>query len=165
MELAAGQPRQQMRAALAEFHLAAIALPRQVVDPSMALACHAGLWLAHNFLDESHEISQQIETPTGSFWHAIMHRREGDFDNAAYWFRRVREHAIYQPLGAAVAAGEASDPQLASLTPAGHWDPLAFVQLVRSVVTGRTGKPTAAACRRIARLEWQLLWDFCYQQA
>ena len=55
----------------------------------MAAACLAGLWLHHNFLDESHTLSQDIDTTTGSYWHAIMHRREGDYGNAKYWLHRV----------------------------------------------------------------------------
>ena len=52
----------------------------------------AGLWLWHDWLDSSHTISQDIHTPTGSFWHAIMHRREGDFCNAKYWYARCQRH-------------------------------------------------------------------------
>src|SRR4051794_32254466 len=44
----------------------------------------AGLWLWHDWLDESHRISQRVETADGSYWHAIMHRREGDFSNSKY---------------------------------------------------------------------------------
>ena len=56
----------------------------------MAACCLAGVWLLHDYLDESHTISQRIDTPSGSFWHGIMHRREGDFSNAKYWFRPLR---------------------------------------------------------------------------
>src|SRR5689334_18276195 len=42
----------------------------------------AGLWLWHDYLDESHRICQALETETGALWHAIMHRREGDFSNS-----------------------------------------------------------------------------------
>ena len=64
----------------------------------MALACMAGLWLRHDFLDESHRISQDLENPSGSYWHGIMHRRELDFSNAKYWFRRVGMHRVFEPL-------------------------------------------------------------------
>src|SRR5262245_25728404 len=42
-----------------------------------ARAMLSGLWLRHDWLDQSHTISQGIENSTGSWWHAIMHRREG----------------------------------------------------------------------------------------
>src|SRR5277367_1162697 len=44
--------------------------------PDNAKAMLAGLWLWHDWLDQSHEISQSLHSATGSFWHAIMHRRE-----------------------------------------------------------------------------------------
>jgi glycosyltransferase involved in cell wall biosynthesis len=36
---------------------------------------------------------------SGSFWHAIMHRREGDFSNAKYWFRHVGHHPVLEAIG------------------------------------------------------------------
>ena len=47
-------------------------------------ALRSGLWLYVDELDRSHRISQQIPDATGSFWHGIMHRREGDFGNSHY---------------------------------------------------------------------------------
>ncbi len=77
--------------------------PHESHDPGMALACTAGLWLRFDFLDPSHRISQDIENPTGSFWHGIMHRREPDFGNAKYWFRRVGQHPTFASLNTAAA--------------------------------------------------------------
>src|SRR4051812_26277454 len=66
-----------------------------VRSPEDARAAMAGLWLYHDVLAESHSISQELHSPTGSFWHAIMHRREGDFSNAKYWYARCRHHPAY----------------------------------------------------------------------
>ena len=55
--------------------------PQTVRDRDMAATCRSGLWLYHDFLDEAHTISQEIETPEGSYWHALVHRREPDFSN------------------------------------------------------------------------------------
>ena len=49
----------------------------------------AGLWLYVDELDRSHRISQGLNDPTGSFWHGIMHRREGDFSNSHHWMRQA----------------------------------------------------------------------------
>lgn len=60
----------------------------------------AGLWLLAGDLDASHTISQSIASAEGSFWHGIMHRREGDGNNAKYWFRRVGSHPVLEQLAA-----------------------------------------------------------------
>jgi len=39
--------------------------------------------------DRAHEIAQDIDTPTGSWIHAFLHREEGDRANAGYWYRRA----------------------------------------------------------------------------
>src|SRR5205085_1887867 len=46
----------------------------------------AALYLWHDSLSESHTISQSIASTSGSFWHAILHRREGDYSNSKYWY-------------------------------------------------------------------------------
>ncbi len=34
----------------------------------------------------AHDIAQDIETPIGSWLHALLHLIEGDLGNARYWF-------------------------------------------------------------------------------
>jgi hypothetical protein len=68
----------------------------------------SALWLWHDYLDESHIISQKIDTPTGSFWHAIMHRREGDFSNSKYWYARCADHPALGDAGGAGGIDRAS---------------------------------------------------------
>ena len=66
-----------------------------VVDEAMADCCRSGLLLLHGFLHESHEISQSIKSPTGSYWHGLMHRAEGDFWNSKYWYAQAgRNHPV-----------------------------------------------------------------------
>lgn len=52
----------------------------------------AGLWLYVDDLQRSHVVSQGLDDPTGSYLHAIMHRREGDFRNSKYWLRQAQRH-------------------------------------------------------------------------
>lgn len=59
-------------------------------------ALASALWLYVDDLDRSHTISQSIEDTTGSYWHGIMHRREGDFSNGHYWMRRAARHPLLQ---------------------------------------------------------------------
>lgn len=59
----------------------------------------AGLWLYVDDLDRSHRISQSLTDATGSYWHAIMHRREGDFQNSKYWLHQVGRHPAMDRFG------------------------------------------------------------------
>jgi len=48
------------------------------------------LWLdAKGDFDGAHGIAQEVETAEGARVHAYLHRKEGDADNARYWYRRA----------------------------------------------------------------------------
>jgi hypothetical protein len=49
----------------------------------------AGLLYAVNALDDAHAVFQESHSREGSYWHGMMHRREGDFPNALYWVGRA----------------------------------------------------------------------------
>ncbi len=122
----------------------------RIDDPEAARCCWSGIWLLYDFLDESHTLSQSLETSEGSFWHAIMHRREGDFSNAKYWFRKVGLHPVYELL-AAEEICEADD-----------WSPFDFVDDCQSALRG-SGE--TQRCVELQRCEWELLFDYCYRLA
>jgi hypothetical protein len=115
-------------------------------------AALAGLYLYFSCLDECHSLAQRIETPEGSFWHAILHRQEPDAANSAYWFRRVGSHPIFPELREAAArcgypAGQA-------------WDPFAFIDYCERARSG-AGPETGRIAMKVQLREWQLLFDWC----
>ncbi|HEX8525014.1 MAG TPA: hypothetical protein VF669_22375 [Tepidisphaeraceae bacterium] len=126
----------------------------------------AALWLYHDFLDESHTIAQGIDTPTGAFWHAIMHRREGDFSNSKYWYARCANHPVLKTIAAHAADlvnQFPADKQLLKIVMTG-WNPSAFVDLVEEV--HRNPKdPRHDLAVRLQRLEWGTLFQSCTRAA
>jgi hypothetical protein len=36
-------------------------------------------------------VAQEIDDESGAWIHAYLHRKEGDAENAAYWYRRARQ--------------------------------------------------------------------------
>src|SRR5437763_1193147 len=80
-ELGPGLPNRAAEAALESLTVENAFAGQTVHDVEMANCCLSALWLHHDFLDQSHGLSQEIETVEGSFWHGIMHRREPDAGN------------------------------------------------------------------------------------
>lgn len=122
-------------------------------------AALSGLWLYFSCLEESHRLSQQIDTTEGSFWHGIMHRQEPDADNAAYWFRRTGRHPVFEPLRQEAARILEAFPEVA-FRPGPVWDPFAFIDFCEQA-RRRPGSKEEEAARLIQRAEWQLLFDYC----
>jgi hypothetical protein len=163
-ELGPGQPNTAARPALAALTVEALFADKPIGRRDLAQCCLTGLWLLHDFLDESHTISQDIACVEGSYWHGIMHRREPDFGNSAYWFRRVGNHPVFVPLyrRAAELAAAAGTPAGEFLTRQSAWDPFAFIDLCERVERGR--RDADLLCRQVQRAEWDLLFAYCYEQ-
>jgi hypothetical protein len=159
--------------------------PDQLLAAAAALpvapyAMLAGLWLWHDGLDECHQIvqkspgelynaapkgdDQQLRdmTSTLAFWHAIMHRREGDFSNSKYWYARAASHPVLEALGNQAGAIVNSFPADNSVFRiiANGWKPAALVDLAEAVHESPNDHRHAVAVR-LQQLEWRLLFDFC----
>jgi hypothetical protein len=164
-ELGPGIPDLAFKARLETLDFSQAVSPQKIRNETFAAACHAALWLRHDFLDESHTISQGIAHATGSYWHGLMHRREGDYWNSKYWFRRVGGHTVFSDLQAAVKQ-VFNRPHERNLILSGagkEWDPFNFIDLVEKSIG--SGSETEILCRNVQRLEWLLLFDYTYRQA
>lgn len=116
------------------------------------------LWLLAGDLERSHHLSQSDSTPEGSFWHGIMHRREGDYGNAKYWFHRVGPHPVVEQLAEMIeerrSGFEARDLPLDGLLDLRRQNDV-LVDLSRSALSDHPQWQTDA--QRICWWQWQLL--------
>lgn len=138
--LGPGTPNEPMRTKLTAFH-------PHAADAESGKALHSALWLWHDFLTESHDISQDLTSPTGSLLHAVMHRREPDAWNSKYWLRRVGDHPVFAAIvAAAKELGYA-------------WEPVRFVDDCEAARD--TGTEREDLLKRVQRAELELIVRWC----
>jgi hypothetical protein len=142
------------KAELREVLEAAVRRTRLTEETRQLVCALVLLW--HDHLDTAHTIAQGIENPDGSLVHAIMHRREPDYWNSKYWWRRVGKHPCFPELAKRVmeflkAKGERD--LLAKLVPSGQWDPFAFVDACEAAANLPASAKRVQLLREIQRIE------------
>lgn len=134
--------------------------PAQQLFPSAQYPKEAlsGLLLRLNCWEESHQLSQDLETVEGSYWHGIAHRMEPDYPNAGYWFRRVGKHPIFPRLHVAASDILASERLGWRLKEA--WDPFLFNGWCEEA-SQAPGSSAERVATLIQNIEWELLFTWC----
>jgi hypothetical protein len=122
------------------------------------------LW--HDHLDASHTISQGIETREGSWLHGIMHRREPDYGNAEYWFRRVLPHQAFPELVRRVTTLLEHDATglTKRLIENGEWKPMQFIDECERAEQ-KNDAALDSTLRKIQAAEFDVLVDSIFQNA
>lgn len=133
-------------------------------SPDFAECVRSALFLYYSALDESHTISQSVHSTTGSFLHGIMHRQEPDYSNAKYWFRRVGAHELFPTLREdALRLPLETGGLRQAIQAKPQWDAFWFVDECERGV--REGGPLERDLEEVQRLEWSLVFDYCYRRA
>jgi len=126
------------------------------LPPTNQQLIRALLLLWHDHLEASHVISQGIENPDGSLVHAIMHRREPDYSNSKYWWRRVGKHPCFPEIARRVTdllKPKGERDLAAKLAPRGEWDAFAFVDACEAVADLSLSDPRVRLLREIQQIE------------
>ena len=113
----------------------------------------AALFLVGNQLDASHHISQNLHSPIGSYLHGIMHRREGDYGNAKYWFHQAGSFGFFQTISMSISLAER---QTLSGPSASDWafDPAELTDLHRTMANSQRSQQQSALREVVTKLAW-----------
>jgi hypothetical protein len=66
--------------------------------PAELKSALAGLWWdARGDWKQAHDRAQEDEGSDAAWVHAYLHRKEGDDENAAYWYRRAGKPVCREP--------------------------------------------------------------------
>jgi hypothetical protein len=138
---------------------------RQEIDTAMPdcqgrRCLHAGLWLLVGEWEMAHTICQDIPTPHGSAWHAVVHRLEGDFWNSKYWWRRAAG-VKWAGMADRIARDLGPLPTEMQRVGEGNYDPSLFVDVVEAHHKSASGELRHAMVA-LQRLEWLTLFEECW---
>lgn len=119
-------------------------------------AVRGGLFYYHNALDDARREFAGGSGEITAYWHGMVHRREGDFENARQWMRRAGVLPVFA--GMQARAGDAS-PHMARSP---GWDPFLFIHLCEQFKYGETAY--RAEIIHLQKVEFAVLFDYVWRQ-
>jgi hypothetical protein len=118
-------------------------------EPGVVPFVRSLLLLEAGDLERAHILVQEASSADGTYIHGMVHRTEGDFDNARYWFRRTAVHPAAAEIYRKAAA---NSPKIASCT---TWDPV----LVTDWVEASRSAGTDEELRAVLAIEAEVMLE------
>ena len=130
---------------------------KEITDRKIFALVRGALLFAVDALDAAHKIFQDEPGNLGSYWHGMMHRREGDFDNARYWFRRAGRLPIFEKMH------EAATEVSANMARQATWDAYLLTGMCEQAKFGDT--EAVKECVVLQRVEFEQMLGYCWRQS
>lgn len=122
------------------------------------------LYLWHDYLEVSHQIAQDERSIEFNYFHAMIHRREGDFFNSRFWFRQLDDrHIVLIDLAKEVRRflTERKELQLLKvLVKEDGWVPLEFLEEVMKASKMERTSSTVKLLTEIQAIEFACWFRF-----
>jgi hypothetical protein len=113
------------------------------------------MWLRIGRFEPAHSIVQDASRGLPAYIHGMLHRLEGDYWNANYWFRQTRDQELLASIQRYMTEHRASAPWGVDFQPS------EFTQAVESLMNPR--RPVHAGSldelQQVAMLEWRAVWE------
>ncbi len=130
---------------------------KAIGDAKMFRLVRGGLLYAIDAIEEAHAIFQEASGDLGSYWHGMIHRREGDFDNARYWFRRAGVLPVFEEMKRAACEHSADMARQSG------WDPYLFTGQCEQARFG--ADESLRELTALQRAEFEVLLDYCWRKS
>ena len=130
---------------------------KSIVDATKFALARGGLFYALDALPEAHAIFQDATDDPGAYWHGMVHRREGDFDNARYWFRRAGVLPFFAEMHRAACTHSET------MARQSNWDPYLFTGQCEQERFG--ADDLTGEMRALQRVEFDAIFDYCWRQS
>jgi hypothetical protein len=125
--------------------------------PETLKLLRGALLYALDDLDGCHGYFQDAPGDLGSYWHAMMHRREGDFDNARYWYRRAGRLPFFDTLHHEAAVFSAD------MARQDTWSPYLFTGKCEQHRFG--AEDERGELVRLQKAEFEVTFEYTWRQA
>lgn len=126
-------------------------------QPEAFLLVRGALFYALDALHDAHVLFQKGSGDLDAYWHGMVHRREGDFENARYWFRRAGELPFFGSLHH--AASNTSELVARQM----NWDPYLFTGQCEQA---RYGEPELVReMAALQRIEFDTVFEYTWRQS
>jgi hypothetical protein len=114
-------------------------------------------------IERAHEIVQSGSTSMDRYLHGVVHRIEGDYWNAKYWFQQINDRQLLAKVSDTISKAPDSleifelSKSLGIFDDRGQFSPQCWVD-AQAALTNTSSPSDRELIQRVAQVEWETLW-------